>query len=207
MEFIKNSLQQFDWVYFKKALLVLVVSCTVSIAVSMISYTYAEKKREMNTGSQSHLNKMKSRYQDAVQELEMVGLYFEEYNKLQQQGFIGDENRLDWVETLRVIAKKRKVATIDYKIKALKKYKPDYKLKTKMFQINVSEMVLQMKLLHERDLLDIFNDLNHRTAGVYDIKKCKMQIGGDKIIYEAKAVNIKAVCTLNWFTIQLLEKT
>jgi len=207
MELIKKKLQQFDWEYFKKALVVLVVSCAVSIAVSMISYTYAEKKRVMNKGSQSYLNKMKFQYQDAVKQLEMVGLYNEDYSKLQQQGFIGDENRLDWVETLRIIAKKRQVATIGYKIKALKKYIPDYKLKTKLFQINTSEMVLQMKLLHERDLLDIFNDLNRRTAGVYDIKKCKLQIGGDEIIYEAQAVNIKAVCTLNWFTIQLLEKT
>ena len=150
---------------------------------------------------------MKARYQDAVNQQQLVELYYENYKKLEQQGFIGDKHRLDWVETLRAITEERKVAAINYNIKASKPYKPSYKSNTKLFRINTSEIILQMNLLHERDLLDIFSELNRRTVGIYDIKKCDLTMAGKKIIYEENAANIKAECTLNWFTIQLLGKT
>lgn len=205
MDFL-NNLQRVDWSCFRKAAVILAVCCTTSIAMTMLSYSFAEQKHLQNKDSQAQLNQMKARYQDAVNQQQLVELYYEDYKKLEQQGFIGDERRLEWVETLRTITE-RKVTTIGYNIKALKPYKPNYKLNTKLFRINTSEMILQMDLLHERDLLDIFSELNRRTVGVYDIKKCDLTMAGKKIIYQANAANIKAECTLNWFTIQLLGKT
>lgn len=204
MDYINNIVHGVDRAYFRKAVVILIACCVISIVMAGASYAYVEKKRLLNENSQAQLLQMKMRYQHAVNQQQLVELYYEDYKNLVQRGFIGNEHRLDWVETLGAIAEEKKGVTIDYNIKALKPYKSSYKLSTKLFRINTSEMVLHMNLLHERDLLDIFSELERRTVGVYDIKKCDLTMTGKKIIYEASAANIKAECTLNWFTIQLL---
>ncbi len=205
MGVIKSILQRADWGYFRKAAVILIAASVISSVTAMASYVYVAEKRLLNAGSQTQLNKMKVRYQNAVNQQQLVGLYYQKYKKLVQQGFIGNGRRLDWVENLRAITEERKGVSIDYNIKALKPYKPGYKLNATLFRVNTSEIVLQMNLLHERDLLDIFSELDRRPVGLYDIKKCDLTMAGEKVIYEANAANIKAECTLNWFTIQLIR--
>ena len=204
---MKELLANIDWLYLKKALMVLVVCVSVSSAVAAASYLYLGDKRQLNNSSQANLNNMKTRYQNAVYKLKLVADYLSEYKTLEQKGFVGDENRLEWVETLRRITKDKKVATIDYDIKALQPYTAGKNINASIFQVNTSEMVLQMKLMHERDLLDIFSDLNRQTAGIYDIKGCSMRRQTAKLQFDYKAVNILAECTLNWFTIKAKGNT
>jgi len=191
-----------DWNYFKRVTIVLSVMAVLSITLASISYIYVDDRRHLNDSSQANLLNLKADYQDAVNQLLLVENYLDPFKLLESKGFIGEENRLNWIETLRKITENKKVAAIEYKIKALKPYNPAYQVTTNLFQINSSEMVLQMRLLHERDLLDIFSELNRLTAGVYDIKRCKMQRQNKTIVFSADATNVVAECTLNWFTLQ-----
>jgi len=196
------TINKIDWAYLRRATIVLSVVTALSLGLALISYIYVDNKRYLNHGSQAGLLKMKAKHQDAVNQLHLVDNYLSDYQALEKKGFIGEENRLNWVETLGAIAKKKKVVTIEYNIKALQPYRPAYKVNASLFKINSSEMVLHMKLLHERDLLDIFTELNRLAEGVYDIKRCKMQRQHGSIVYDEGVTNIVAECTLNWFTLQ-----
>ncbi|NOX43871.1 MAG: hypothetical protein GXP19_09100 [Gammaproteobacteria bacterium] len=206
MEILGSIKPDVDWTYFKKAITVLTISCVITLGLASGSYIYVDKNRRLNNDSEEQLNKLKANYQKAVDLLQLINKYSHGYQRLEQQGFVGEESRLDWIETLRKITEKRRMSPIAYNIKAQKPYMPSYEINTNFFQINSSEIVLKMKLLHERDLLDIFMELNKQTPGVYAIKKCDLSMGSEKIIYEASAVNIYAECTLNWFTIQPVEE-
>lgn len=196
------TINKTDWAYLRRATTVLSVVMALSLGLALTSYIYVDDKRDLNHGSQGGLLKMKAKHQGAVNQLYLVENYLSDYRKLEKKGFIGKENRLNWVETLGAIADKKKVITIEYNIRALQPYRPAYKVNARLFQINSSEMVLHMKLLHERDLLDIFTELNQLAKGVYDIKRCKIQRQHRAITYNAGTTNIIAECTLNWFTLQ-----
>ncbi len=195
-------INKIDWAYLKRATIVLSVVMVLSLGLTLISYIYVDNKRHLNHDSQAGLLKMKAKHQDAVNQLHLVDMYLSDYQRLEKKGFIGEENRLNWVETLGAIAEKKKVITIEYNIKASQPYRPAYTVNASLFQINSSEMVLHMKLLHEHDLLDIFTELNRLAEGVYDIKRCKMQRQHKIIANDAGTTNIVAECTLNWFTLQ-----
>ena len=196
------TINKTDWAYLRRATTVLSVVMALSLGLALTSYIYVDDKRDLNHDSQAGLLKMKAKHQGAVNQLYLVENYLSDYRKLEKKGFIGKENRLNWVETLGAIADKKKVITIEYNIRALQPYRPAYKVNASLFQINSSEMVLHMKLLHERDLLDIFTELNQLAKGVYDIKRCKIQRQHRAITYDAGTTNIIAECTLNWFTLQ-----
>jgi hypothetical protein len=196
------TINKTDWAYLRRATMVLSVVTALSFGLALTSYIYVDDKRDLNHGSQAGLLKMKAKHQGAVNQLYLVENYLSDYRKLEKKGFIGKENRLNWVETLGAIADKKKVITIEYNIRAIQPYRPAYKVNASLFQINSSEMVLHMKLLHERDLLDIFTELNQLAEGIYDIKRCKIQRQHRAITYNAGTTNIIAECTLNWFTLQ-----
>lgn len=198
---MKQLINKVDWNYLARAMIALGVCISVGATIVIMSDVYVEQKRRLNNSSQVNLNKMKIRFQDAVKNRQLVAEHLQAYQALVKRGFVGDENRLDWVESLRKISKSKKVTAIDYDIKAIQPYVSGKNINPVIFQINASEMVLSMKLMHERDLLDIFSELNRRTAGIYDIQGCMIRRQGQKIQFDYNAVNIIAECTLNWFTI------
>ena len=197
------TINKIDWAYLRRATIVLSVVTVLSLGLALVSYIYVDDKRDLDHSSQAGLLKMKAKHQDAVNQLHLVDTYLSDYRKLEKKGFIGEENRLNWVETLGAIAEKKKVITIEYNIKAFQPYRPAYQVNANLFQINSSEMVLHMKLLHERDLVDIFTELNRLAEGIYDIKRCKIQRRRKINGYDAGTTNIIAECTLNWFTLQV----
>jgi len=198
--------QNVDWLYFRKAGIALSISCGLSIVLGLWSYSFAEGERNLYRMSQARLDKIKAQYQGALNQRQLIEQYFEPFKKLVRRGFIGSENRLNLIETLTGVAEKRKIAPIAYHMKALKPYAGNGKINSNLFQINASEVVLHMKLLHEHDLLDVFAELDQRTSGIYDIKKCDLSLAGEKIVFAAHAANIDAECILTWFTIQPVIK-
>lgn len=203
---MKKNLNVIDWVYFKRTTIVLSVCVALGVMLALSSFFYVDAQRQLNQGSQAGLGGMKTKYEEAIHQLKLVDEYYAGYKELEKQGFVGNENRLVWVEALNSIAQLKKVTAIDYDIKPMKSYKPDYELGASLFLVNSSEMVLRMKLLHEHDLLYLFDELGRRTKSIFDIKKCNISRHNKKLKYNIDAVNITVECTLNWFTIKPKEK-
>jgi len=200
---VKNYI---DRAYFNKAVLMLFFSFVASACLASGSYFFVEESRRISGFEQAQLNQAKVKYRKAIVEFNLIEQYFSEYKKLQRQGFIGVESRLSWVEALDAITKKGKVIDLAYSIKPSSVYVADYvseKEHDNIFQINSSEMVLQMKLLHERDLVDFFVEFDQWSMGVYNIKECSLIMANEKIFVAAAAVNISVRCVLNLFTIKL----
>jgi len=196
-----------DWEYFKHTAITVSIIMLVSATLASGSYFFIDNMREKNRESQQHLSNMRVKYDDAVRRLKLVKEYNAKYNLLAKSGFIGDENRLDWVETLRKITEHKKVPEIKYEIKAVQKYSPPYLLETNLFEINSSEMILKMDLKHEGDLLSVFDELNRRTAGVYELKGCQVKRNAETFEFTFGAVNLRAECSLNWFSIKPVSET
>ena len=78
------------------------------------------------------------------------------FNKLQERGIIGDEQRLDWVELLKEIRDKHRLIDLRYEIA------PQRMLDGQLgndFVFFASSMKLELKLLHEEDLTRLLDDL------------------------------------------------
>ena len=59
-----------------------------------------------------------------------------------------------------------------------------------------------MDLLHEGDLFALLDSFNRTVTGLYGLRECKIMRRGEGINTEADAVNLSALCYLNFLTIR-----
>jgi len=94
------------------------------------------------------------------------------YRKMQDQGMIGSENRLDWIDSIARIKARRKLFEIKYNIEAQKVLDYPGVTSTGATVFVVSRMKLDMTLLHEGDLLDFLSDLQGAGKSLVSVRHC-----------------------------------
>lgn len=122
------------------------------------------------------------------------------YQQLISQGRTQPERRLEWVETLSRIKTARRLLGLDYEIA------PQRPLDEKQpasggFRFLASSMKLEMPLLHEGDLLGLFDDLAAHTEALVSVRNCRL----DRLPSSRSSqdlANLKASCEIDWITLQ-----
>lgn len=131
----------------------------------------------------------------------MINEYYPEFLALYENGVLGQEHRLNWIETLRVSNERIKLPGLTYSIAAQQKYSPDFNIDLGDFVLYSSTMDLHVNMLHEGDLLRLIDALNKDARGIFTINKCDITQLNDPIIKQRDAVNVKADCELQWLSI------
>lgn len=100
--------------------------------------------------------------------------YQAKYIRLRDQGFIGEENRLDWTEQIKILRDQLRLLPISYEISAQQPVAIEAEgVSTGDFVLRSSKMTLKMELLHEMDLLNFLGELRHK--GRYTVQSCVVE--------------------------------
>jgi hypothetical protein len=95
------------------------------------------------------------------------------YEQMRQSGMIGEQNRLDWIDSIAKIKNDRKLFEIKYAIEAQKPL--DYPgITAGGASFVVSKMKLDMLLLHEEDLLNFLADLQAAGKTKVAVRRCAL---------------------------------
>lgn len=125
------------------------------------------------------------------------------FQQLQTRGIIGTENRLDWVELLRETREKLRLYDVEYEIL------PQQQLDTTAgHQFHLSPMRLDMRLLHEEDLLRLLQEVRTRATALVLPRECSIArlpqpAQSDRL---GPQPQLTANCTLQWITVRGPEK-
>lgn len=120
------------------------------------------------------------------------------YSNLRARGIIGEEQRLDWVELIKDIKESRKLLDLQYE------FAPQQALERAVlpgFSFKSSSMKLQMKLLHEGDLLNLINDLRAKAKAYVRVRNCSVTRIPRSAAPAGDAALLSAECQLDWITI------
>jgi hypothetical protein len=95
-----------------------------------------------------------------------------DYAQMRERGMIGEQTRIEWIESIARIKKNRKLFEIKYRIEA--QHVLDYPgvVATGNADFVVSRMKLDMLLLHENDLLDFLADLESARKAYVSARQC-----------------------------------
>jgi hypothetical protein len=96
------------------------------------------------------------------------------YQRMQRQGMIGQENRLDWIDAIARIKAERKLFEIKYSIEPQKPLDYPGIVPMKGGQFVVSRMKLDMLLLHEEDLLNFLSDMRATERFHVSVRHCSI---------------------------------
>lgn len=181
-----------------------VLAGALLLAYLLIAHTLGQynNARQAAQAQQAQLQQARERLSRSGEEKATIERYLPTYLQLQQQGLIGAEQRLSWVDGLRAVNQQLRLYGVDYQINAQQAYNGSDLGSTAGFAVYQSEMTLRFSLLHENDLLRFFDQLQAMHIGLYQIKQCTLQRSTASYTSFGSRPNLLADCKLQWLTLQ-----
>ena len=94
------------------------------------------------------------------------------YEQMRQRGVVGEQSRLDWIESIARIKNDRKLFEIRYNFDAQRPLDYPGMVPTSAADFVVSKLKLDMLLLHEGDLLNFLADLQAGIKAHVSVRSC-----------------------------------
>jgi hypothetical protein len=196
------SLSPQDWHKLRFPIIGLGAALVLVGALVSFADQYRTKNELALQTQQNLLNQARQKLQSSGLEKDTIMQYLPTYNELLASGFIGEERRIEWIETLRQIHAQHKLFSIDYSIGLQESYKPSFLPNLGNFRLNRSVMSLKLDMLHEGDILALIDGLREQTTP-FIVRDCEISrpIGA---VVNAKnvAANMQANCEVDWLTLR-----
>jgi hypothetical protein len=94
------------------------------------------------------------------------------YEQMRRHGVVGEQSRLDWIESIARIKNERKLFEIKYNFEPQKPADYPGLVATGGAEFVVSRLKLDMLLLHEGDLLNFLTDLQANIMAHVSVRNC-----------------------------------
>ena len=182
-------------------LTVLLVVLLASGALVFYTKHLADNASQQLKQQQNQLREASIRYQKSGDEKELINRYLDDYLRLQKQGFIGTEPRINWLDGLRVANQQAELFGVGYQIGAQHPYALAAEYNPGNLAIQQSLMKLNFLLLHEEDLMRFFNILSTKNVGLFHLEQCKLDRLDSNATTTHFQPNLRAECNLTWITL------
>ncbi|MDP2152125.1 MAG: hypothetical protein Q8J66_00475 [Methylotenera sp.] len=197
------KLEQKDWKKLQIPLAILGVVVLVVVVCIVLAQQYKTDQEQALFTQQNQLNAARQRYQSSGLEKEIITEFLPQYQALINKGFVGEERRIEWVESLRVQHKNHKLFGITYSIKQQEKYTPAFATNLGSFALNRSTMQFELDMLHEGDLLQLTEFLSNANAAAMILRDCEITRLNEGGVLSAQLIaNLHAKCELDWLTLR-----
>jgi hypothetical protein len=179
------------------------VTLLVAIAFAwfMVSAANSRESKAQETLQiqQDALEKARQQLQSSGSEQNNITKYLPIYQQLIQRGFIGEEQRLDWISDLRNINQRYKLFGVTFDIGMQQDYKPLFPVNVGNFKLHRSVMKLTLGMLDEEDLITLFTALPGEVNPPFMVRDCSItQTNNPRGKFEP---NLNAVCSIDWLTL------
>jgi len=170
------------------------------LAAAMVSYSegYLKQSEKERGDAQKQLSDARLQLLAAQGDQENMSAYSLEYVSLQDQKVIGNEQRLDWIEGMEKLRQQGIVLDFKYTISPQQGYAPSPAVDAGNFQLNRSNMTLEIDLLHEEQLVQFIAALRSQLKGWFMLDGCDLS----RKIAGTEASPLKAECTGGWLTMK-----
>ena len=177
------------------ALLMMIIGAGVGYA----AFNSTQIARRDRAAVQVERNDFDNKLQRVRSEEAEIKQKSELFNKLRVRGVVGDEQRLEWVELLKDIRDKRRLIDLQYEIAPQRPLdaKPDGD-----FTFYASTMKVQLKLLHEEDLIRFLADLRQQARALIQIKSCNVSRLPRDSGENGSSAQLLADCQIDWVTLR-----
>jgi hypothetical protein len=158
--------------------------------------------RQQLAQQQVQLKDARTRLQKSGEEKDIIVRYIGGFRQLERTGFVGDEQRINWLDGLRLANQQADLFGVDYQIGAQKPYAFASEFSPGALALSESAMRVRFRLLHEGDLGRFFDALARQGTGIFTIDQCQLRRidTGGVIRYQP---NVSAECDLSWITVRV----
>jgi len=173
-------------------------------AVKFSSDKALDAQRLFST-QEAQLRDASLRVQKSGSEKELIVRYLPGYQQLAALGFVGDEQRINWLDALRVANQKGELFGIDYDISPRRRYPLAAALSPGQMNIMQSMMKIRLQLLHEGDLARFLELLSNQRTGLFLVDQCTLRRSAPTLTMRFQP-NLAAECQLSWITARPVDQ-
>jgi len=199
--------EDIDWKILRGSSIIFVLTLVISGSLVFGSHYFRQQMQQEFARANAEFRSISSRYLAVDEEEKLIKNYFPQFIKLYEEGIIGSERRLNWVEVLRESGDEIRLPSLVYQIDSQQVFTPAFPLTMGKFKLYSSTMSLNMQLLHEGDLFRILDRLDEDARGSFSLSTCTIKKSGSEIMINPEAANISATCDLQWYSIRLADGT
>ncbi len=203
MEETTVALADLDLAYLRRGTLVPFLSALVAVGVLVFAITLDADRQARYGELGNQQGAIQQDYNDLVLRRRLVDRYHARYAEYHDLGFVGQESRLDWIETLRQTTDALTLPRLSYAIAPqLDVIAPVQSFNAgENIAVNVSRLELDMALVHELDLLEFVDELQTEAPGLIRVPACSMTWEHDGFDAVASGANIRALCSVEIFSV------
>jgi len=171
-------------------------------ALIWASDAFRQARERHLDSTRASLDAVRTDYRLAVEADNILRTSQQRYRELQQRGFIGEEPRLIWIESMRNSGRANRLYNLQYSLKQQQPLSLSDQDYTEYYQLYTSPMSIQLELTHEVDLIRFFAELDHERPAIYQLRGCtlKPMFGAEGIAMDK--ANVSASCDLAWYTVK-----
>jgi hypothetical protein len=158
--------------------------------------------RQQLAQQQVQLKDARTRLQKSGDEKDIIVRYLEGFRQLERAGFVGEEQRINWLDGLRLANQQTDLFGVDYQIGAQTPYAYGAEFSPGPLALNQSIMRVRFRLLHEGDLDRFLGSLARQGAGIFAIDQCLMRRIDTRGVIRFQP-NVTAECDLSWITVRV----
>ena len=190
-----------DFTELKLPFLVLAIAIAASIALVKFSSGKRQQAEVQHRSQFTALQDARSRYHRSGDERETILRYLPAYQKLQTQGFVGTEQRINWLEGLHAANRQAGLFGVTYQLEPQKPFSLVGQDNPVSQSLRQSQMKLTFGVVHEGDLMRFFHALAAQQAGTFMLTGCLLDRTGGGDTPAPRQANLSAQCDLSWLTI------
>ncbi len=195
------NFKSIDFSIIKIAVLFFIISLIAAVlCANAIDMMVDESEDELFSITQS-LNLNRDKLNKRLDAISLDNKIHHKYSDL--YGFsYAKPDKLRWLEQVKLQAEFLNIPSMAYNIKARQLSEQFSSTLTGDFVVYMTEIDLQLGLLHEPQLLQLFDRLKQAELGVFSVENCLMALNGD-ITNEFKPAkaNITGQCLIQWYEI------
>ncbi len=180
-------------------LLLLAASVLSAVGIFWSHQQDADARAELQ-GQQVALRAAHARQQQGQTEARLIAQHLDAYQALIARGFIGEENRLAWIEAVHLANQDARLYGLTYTLS------PRTAAPAALaggLPLKQTRMVLKMPVLVETDLPRFLDSLRVRAPGLFRVSSCRLARLSDAPPQPVNRPELDAECELLWFTVAL----
>jgi hypothetical protein len=186
-------------------LIALLATLVASAALIFVSGAVLESARELLSKREGELRQARLKIQNAGEEKELISRYLSGYQQLARAGFVGEEQRITWLDSLRAANEEARVFGVEYALSAQRPYLYAAEFNPGQLLLQESVMHLRFGMLHEEDLPRFLEALARKGGGYFTVDDCtlrRMRAPEAEIKPGQVDANLQAECNLRWLTVR-----
>jgi hypothetical protein len=171
-------------------------------AIAMVNYSagkYSAQQQRIREAT-ARVEEASKRFRDSDLEKAMIAKYLPEYRELEAHGFIGSENRISWIDALRIADQHAGGFGVQYQLSAQGPYQGFLSGDPIASRLRRSTMDIRFGVVHEGQFLAFLDSLEAQDAGMYALRSCSLE-PTHRDTPQPGTQNLSARCEIDWLTL------